>query len=137
MAVFSSIRQFSNDKKQEGTTMKRALRMAAATALASTLSFASAAQARDMELEGARPSAFAMFGDALIVRPVMTAATVGGAAIYVVTLPFSLIGGNVQEAGGTLVVVPAATAFVRCLGCTPQQHDRNQSDKAIRQASRD
>ena len=113
--------------------MKRALRVVAATALASTLSFASAAQARDMDLEGARPSAFAMFGDALIVRPVMTAATVGGAAIYVVTLPFSLIGGNAQ----TLVVDPGATAFVRCLGCTPSQHERNQTDQAIRQANRD
>jgi hypothetical protein len=117
--------------------MKRALRVVAATALASTLSFASAAQARDMDLEGARPSAFAMFGDALIVRPVMTAATVGGAAIYVVTLPFSLIGGNAQEAGETLVVDPAATAFVRCLGCTPSQHERNQTDQEIRQANRD
>ena len=55
--------------------MKRALRVVAATALASTLSFASAAQARDMDMEGARPSAFAMFGDALIVRPVMTVAS--------------------------------------------------------------
>ncbi len=117
--------------------MKRALRVVAATALASTLSFASAAQARDMDLEGARPSAFAMFGDALIVRPVMTVATVGGAAIYVVTLPLSLIGGNAQEAGETLVVDPAATAFVRCLGCTPTQHDRNRSDQEIRQANRD
>ncbi len=57
--------------------MKRALRLVAATALASTLSLAGPAQARDMELDGERPSALAMFGDALIVRPIMTVGTVG------------------------------------------------------------
>lgn len=117
--------------------MKRVMRVVAATALASTLSFASAAQARDMELEGARPSALAMFGDALIVRPVMTAATAGGIAVYAVTLPFSIIGGNSEEAGDTLVKTPAWTAFVRCLGCTPQQHRRLESHKAIREANRE
>lgn len=117
--------------------MKRALRVVAATALASTLSFASAAQARDMELEGARPSALAMFGDALLVRPIMTAATAGGIAVYAVTLPFSIIGGNTQEAGDTLVKAPAQTAFARCLGCTPQQHRRLEGDKRIREANRE
>ncbi len=137
MAVLSSISQYLNDKKQEGITMKRAMRVVAATALASTLSFASAAQARDMELEGARPSALAMFGDALIVRPVMTAATAGGVAVYAVTLPFSIIGGNTQEAGDTLVKTPARTAFARCLGCTPRQHERLEADKKIREANQD
>ncbi|GAA5129346.1 hypothetical protein [Alloalcanivorax gelatiniphagus] len=115
--------------------MKRALRLAAATALASTLSLTAPAQAREMDLDDARPSALAMFGDALIVRPVMTVATVGGAAIWLVTLPFSVIGGNPGEAADTLVKDPAATAFVRCLGCTPQQHDRLRADKRVAQAN--
>ncbi|UWN49939.1 hypothetical protein ASALC70_02157 [Alcanivorax sp. ALC70] len=125
-----------DDSKQEGTTMKRALRLVAATALASTLSLAGPAQARDMELDGARPSALAMFGDALIVRPIMTVGTVGGIAVYAVTLPFSLIGGNPQEAADTLVKTPAATAFARCLGCTPRQHERLQADKRVAEANR-
>lgn len=115
--------------------MKRALRLVAATALASTLSFAGTTQARDMDLDGARPSALAMFGDALIVRPVMAVATVGGVAVYAVTLPLSLIGGNTQEAANTLVKAPAATAFARCLGCTPRQHERLQANKRVAEAN--
>ncbi|MCC4310015.1 MAG: hypothetical protein ABGX87_03730 [Alcanivorax sp.] len=115
--------------------MKRALRLVAATALASTLSLGGPAQAREMEMDGARPSALAMFGDALIVRPVMTVATVGGAAVWLVTLPFSAIGGNTGEAAETLVKDPAATAFVRCLGCTPRQHERLRAEKRVAQAN--
>jgi hypothetical protein len=64
------------------------------------------------------PSALAMAGDLVIARPLLLAATVVGAALYVVSLPFSLAGGNAVEAGNTLVVGPATSTFVRCLGCT-------------------
>lgn len=64
------------------------------------------------------PSAMAMFGDAVIARPLGAAFTVIGAALFVVTLPFSAAGGNVGEAGKVLVVGPAKATFVRCLGCT-------------------
>ncbi|ASK35981.1 hypothetical protein CEK62_17120 [Alcanivorax sp. N3-2A] len=118
--------------------MKRAPRLVVTTALASALTFSLAtfAQARDLDLEGARPSPLAMVGDAVLVRPVMTVATVGGLALYVVTLPFSLLGGNPGEAAETLVAAPAQTAFVRCLGCTPQQHQRLQAEKRSEAADR-
>jgi hypothetical protein len=114
--------------------MKRVLRLVAATALASALSLAGTAQARTMDMEGARPSPLAMFGDALIVRPVMTVATGVGAVLYTVMLPFTLLGGNDEEAAETLVKTPARTAFVRCLGCTPTQHERLRMQKKIEDA---
>lgn len=63
------------------------------------------------------PSAGAMVADALVARPLLFVATVIGAGLYVVTLPFSLAGGNAGEAGKALVVGPAKSTFVRCLGC--------------------
>lgn len=64
------------------------------------------------------PSALAMAGDLLVARPLGLVATVAGTAIYLVSLPFSLAGGNAGEAGETLVVGPARATFARCLGCT-------------------
>lgn len=64
------------------------------------------------------PSALAMTGDAVFVRPVLLATTIVGSAVYLVSLPFSLLGGNAKEAGDVLVVGPAKATFVRCLGCT-------------------
>lgn len=70
-----------------------------------------------------RPSAMAMLGDAIIARPMLLALTIGGTAIFLVTLPFSALGGNVGEAGKTLVVGPAKSTFTRCIGCTQTQDE--------------
>lgn len=64
------------------------------------------------------PPAFAMIGDLLVARPLLIAATAVGAAVFVVSLPFTALGGNVGAAGKALVVDPGKAAFVRCLGCT-------------------
>ena len=64
------------------------------------------------------PSAAAMVFDGLIVRPITLVATVIGAAIWTVTLPFSLLGGNAGEAADVLVLTPAEATFIRCLGCS-------------------
>lgn len=64
------------------------------------------------------PSAVAMTGDALFVRPVMIATTALGAAIFIVSSPFSALGGNLGESFDELVAKPFSTAFIRCLGCT-------------------
>lgn len=64
------------------------------------------------------PSALAMAGDALVARPLGVVFTAVGAVLYVVTLPFSLAGGNAAQAGRELVVGPAQETFVRCLGCS-------------------
>jgi hypothetical protein len=58
-----------------------------------------------------------MVADALIARPIYAAATAFGAAVFLVTLPFSALGGNVEEAGEQLVAGPARGLFTRCLGC--------------------
>jgi hypothetical protein len=71
--------------------------------------------AQDVEEE---PSPLAMAGDMLIARPIGVAITGVGLVLYVVSLPFSLAGGNAGEAGKALVVGPAEATFVRCLGCT-------------------
>ncbi len=65
-----------------------------------------------------KPSALAMTGDALLVRPALFATTIVGTAVYLVSLPFSALGGNAGEAGEVLVVGPAKATFVRCLGCS-------------------
>lgn len=79
------------------------------------MAFASLGHARAVE---ETPSALAMTGDALFARPALLATTIVGSAVYLVSLPFSLLGGNAEEAGETLVIGPAKATFVRCLGCT-------------------
>lgn len=64
------------------------------------------------------PSAGKMAADAIVARPALLITTLAGAAIYIVSLPFSLAGGNAEEAGQVLVAEPAKATFVRCLGCT-------------------
>ncbi|WP_422911004.1 multidrug transporter [Pseudomonas sp. MAC6] len=71
------------------------------------------------------PKAFSMVGDLVIARPLLIAATVIGAGVFVVTLPFSAAGGNIGEAGKALVVEPGEAAFVRCLGCTTSGYKKN------------
>lgn len=63
-----------------------------------------------------RPSFGAMLVDGVVVRPLGLGAMVLGAATWVVTLPFSALGGNVDEATQKLVVDPARFTFVRPLG---------------------
>ncbi len=63
------------------------------------------------------PSAGAMVGDLLVARPMGLAMTVGGTAAFLVSLPFTLLAGHASEAAETLMVGPAKTTFMRCLGC--------------------
>lgn len=70
------------------------------------------------------PAAVSMAGDLLIARPLLIGATIIGTALFVVSLPFSALGGNVDEAGRALVIAPGRSAFVRCLGCSGEQEQR-------------
>ena len=63
------------------------------------------------------PSEWAMVGDLLVARPIGAVLTVGGAAVWLVSLPFTLLAGNASEAAGTLIGGPVETTFMRCLGC--------------------
>lgn len=92
--------------------------------------FASVPAFADEMQENESPSAAAMVTDGLVLRPVLLGFTVIGAALFVVTLPVSAIGGNVKEAARVLVAEPAKATFTRCLGCTPQQDRSKQARNA-------
>ena len=64
------------------------------------------------------PGDFAMAGDLLVARPFGVVWTIAGSALFVVSLPFTALGGNVKQAADTLVIGPAKETFVRCLGCS-------------------
>ena len=66
--------------------------------------------------EAEAPTAGEMLADTVLVRVPMFVATVVGVVTFVVTLPFSALGGNVDEAGKTLVLDPAEYTFMRPLG---------------------
>jgi len=70
-----------------------------------------------------QPTAEQMIIDGLIYRPLSLAGTAVGLGIFIVTLPFSILGGNVDQAGQTLVVEPARATFGNCLGCLPNYYD--------------
>ncbi|EIK98519.1 hypothetical protein PMM47T1_00735 [Pseudomonas sp. M47T1] len=72
------------------------------------------------------PPAYSMIADLVIARPLLIAATAIGAAVFVVSLPFTALGGNVKDAGKALVVDPGKAAFVRCLGCTGDGYGKHQ-----------
>jgi len=57
-----------------------------------------------------------MAGDFFVVRPLGIAATAVGTVIYIISLPFSLAGGNAEEARQKLVYDPAQYTFTRPLG---------------------
>jgi len=63
------------------------------------------------------PNEWAMVGDLLVARPIGVVLTVGGAAAWLVSLPFTLLAGNASEAAGKLIGGPVETTFMRCLGC--------------------
>mgnify|MGYP003643769121 CR=1 FL=1 len=54
--------------------------------------------------------------DAVVLRPIGLITTVAGTAIYTVSLPFSLLGGNEEEVREHLVKEPARYTFKRALG---------------------
>ena len=84
------------------------------------------------------PNEFAMVGDLVVARPIGAVMTIGGAAVWLVSLPFTLMAGHASEAAETLMLGPAQATFYRCLGCRNvgytnrdvEQKERNE-EKAI------
>ena len=68
--------------------------------------------------EKIQPSGGAMILDAVVARPLLAVATVAGTGVFLVSLPFSALGGNVDAAAETLIKTPAEATFWRCLGCS-------------------
>jgi hypothetical protein len=65
-----------------------------------------------------RPTAGAMVADVAVARPLGVVMTGLGLAAWVVSMPFTVTGGNLNESAETLVLGPARETFARCLGCT-------------------
>ena len=62
------------------------------------------------------PTTESMLGDAVVARPLGLISTIVGAAFFVVSLPFSALGGNTGEAAEKMIVAPAKFTFKRPLG---------------------
>lgn len=74
-----------------------------------------------------------MLMDAVVMRPLGLAATVLGAVITVVTLPFTLPTGSADDAAHYMIVEPAEYTFNRPLGdfdhCGKDRHPCGMSDR--------
>ena len=77
--------------------------------------FASSALA-EQYFESKEPGGGAMIYDLVALRTTGVVATAVGAVFWVVTLPFSALGGNVDTATEKLVKDPAKFTFTRPLG---------------------
>lgn len=82
-----------------------------AAPFASTVFAESYQEQREKELSGGL-----MIADAILVRPLGIVATVGGTLMFIVSLPFSALGGNTGEAFDRLMADPAVFTFARPLG---------------------
>ena len=78
------------------------------------------------------PNEFAMVGDLLVARPIGVVMTVGGVAVWLVSLPFTLMAGHASEAAETLMLGPAQATFVRCLGCRNPGYTGRDTDQSER-----
>lgn len=70
------------------------------------------------EIEGDKDefAAEKMAVDLVVIRPAAIVGTIAGFTIYLLSLPFSIPGGNVDEVWDTTVKTPAKFSFVRPLG---------------------
>lgn len=61
-------------------------------------------------------SAGAMAADTLALRPLGLVSTVAGFGFFVISSPFSALGGNIDKAWDAMVAKPAKFTFARPLG---------------------
>jgi hypothetical protein len=74
------------------------------------------------------PNGFAMVGDFFVARPIGLVLTAGGAALWLVSLPFTLLAGNANEVADTLILGPGEQTFMRCLGCRQSGYTHSDID---------
>jgi len=74
------------------------------------------AAADDIEIAGDRPNVGEMIFDGLILRPLGTAATVGGFGVFVLTAPFLAPSMEIPYGWDTFVIGPADYTFRRPFG---------------------
>jgi hypothetical protein len=98
------------------TVKKKSLVFLIAAVLLFTWAASPALAAEKQYITGEDRNAVSMIFDFVLLRPLGLAATVVGTAFFVVTLPFSVLGGNTGEAAKKLMVEPAKYTFTRPLG---------------------
>lgn len=76
------------------------------------------------------PSYDTMVVDTVVGKPLQLVTAVAGTAAYIVSLPFSLIGGNADQAQQKLFVEPW-DAMSRCLGCTVAEDNYYKSQVTV------
>ena len=79
------------------------------------ISFGTSALAQSKDIDN-QITAEAMAADLFVVRPLGIVASVVGTTIFIVSLPFSALGGNTKIACQKLVEDPAKFTFKRPLG---------------------
>lgn len=84
--------------------------------------FSALAETATATPEQGKISPEAMSIDIIAARPLGLAATVLGTVVFVVSWPFSALGGNSEAAWDTLVVSPARYTFQRPLGDFNQEN---------------
>lgn len=99
-----------------GTVKKRSLVFLIAAVLLITWAASPVLAKRKQSITGEDRNAVSMMFDLVVLRPLGLVATVVGTAFFVVSLPFSILGGNTGEAAKKLVVEPAKYTFSRPLG---------------------
>ncbi len=102
---------------QAKSTIKHKLLMTLACTSLVAASMQSAVAAIEIDETDFGPSYETMVVDTVVGKPLQLVAAVTGTAAYLVSLPFSLIGGNADQAQRKLFVEPW-DAMGRCLGCT-------------------
>lgn len=75
------------------------------------------------------PSYETMAVDTIVGKPLQLVTAIAGTAAYLVSLPFSLIGGNADQAQQKLFVEPW-NAMGRCLGCSVAEDNYYKSQVA-------
>ena len=65
------------------------------------------------------PSGGEMMIDAILIRPLGLVSVALGSALFVVSLPFTLISGSVKQSGKRFVGYPLKFTFTRKLGSFP------------------
>lgn len=68
-------------------------------------------QARDEQVDAAK-----MVADTVLARPLGLVSTIIGFGVFIVSSPFSALGGNTDEAWNAMVANPARFTFKRPLG---------------------
>ena len=99
-----------------GTFRKQSIVFLLAAVLAFTWAASPALAAEKKYVTGEDRDPKAMMFDLVVLRPLGLVGFAVGTAFFIVSLPFSVLGGNTGEAARKLVLVPAKYTFTRPLG---------------------